>query len=126
MRKMGIDYGTKRVGVAFTDDMGLMAFPHDTFKNDSELLKTLVALIEEKEVGEIVIGLSLDREGKPNAVHAQVEELIGDLTLQVGVPVHLEPEQYTTQEAVRFQGRNEKTDAAAASIILNSFITRTK
>ncbi len=126
MRKMGIDYGTKRVGVAFSDDKGLMAFPYDTFKNDGELLKTLIALIEEKEVGEIVIGLSLDRGGKPNAVHAQVEELIGDLTLQVGVPVHLEPEQYTTQEAVRFQGRNEKTDASAAAIILNSFITRTQ
>jgi RNase H-fold protein (predicted Holliday junction resolvase) len=51
---------------------------------------------------------------------------MSDLTLQVGVPVHLEPEQYTTQEAVRFQGRNEKTDASAAAIILNSFITRTK
>ena len=126
MRKMGIDYGTKRVGVAFTDDMGLMAFPHDTFKNDEELLSTLIALIVKKEVGEVVIGLSLDREGKPNAVHAQVEELIGDITLQVGVPVHLEPELYTTQEAIRFQGRSEKTDAAAASIILNSFITRRK
>ena len=123
---MGIDYGTKRVGVAFTDDMGLMAFPHDTFKNDEELLSTLIALIVKKEVGEVVIGLSLDREGKPNAVHAQVEELIGDITLQVGVPVHLEPELYTTQEAIRFQGRSEKTDAAAASIILNSFITRRK
>ncbi|MFM2381447.1 MAG: hypothetical protein RLZZ76_214 [Candidatus Parcubacteria bacterium] len=124
MRKMGIDYGTKRVGVAFSDDKGLMAFPHDTFKNDADLLKTLVSLIEEKGVGEVVIGLSLDREGKPNKVHAQVEELIGDITLQVGVPVHLEPEQYTTQEAIRFQGRNDKTDASAAAIILNSFITR--
>lgn len=126
MRKMGIDYGTKRVGVAFSDDMGLMAFPHDTFKNDGELLKKLVALIEEKGVGEIVIGLSLDREGKPNAVHSAVEELIGDLTLQVGVPIHLEPEHYSTQEAIRFQGKTEKTDAAAASIILNSYITRKK
>jgi putative Holliday junction resolvase len=123
---MGIDYGTKRVGVAFSDDMGLMAFPHDTFKNDGELVSKLVALIEEKGVGEIVIGLSLDREGKPNAVHAQVEELIEDLTLAVGIPVHLEPELYTTQEAIRFQGKSEKTDASAASIILNSFITRTK
>jgi putative Holliday junction resolvase len=126
MRKMGIDYGTKRVGVAFTDDKGLMAFPHDTLPNDRMLLQKLVSLIEEKEVGEIVIGFSLDRDGVPNAVHTQVEELIGDLTLQVGIPVHLEPEQYSTQEAIRFQGRNEKTDASAASIILNSFITRTK
>jgi putative holliday junction resolvase len=126
MRKMGIDYGSKRVGVAFTDDKGLMAFPFDTYPNDGQLLKKLVALIEEKKVEEIVIGYSLNREGKPNQIHTRIEELIGDLTLQVGIPVFLEPEQYTTQEALRFQGRTEKTDAAAASIILNSYITRKK
>ncbi len=124
MRKMGIDYGSKRVGVAFTDDKGLMAFPHGVIKNDDALLKELVALIEEKDVAEIVIGLSLGRDGQPNKIHASVEELIGNLTLQTGLPVHLEPEQYTTQEAVRFQGKNENTDASAAAIILNSFITR--
>lgn len=124
MRKMGIDYGSKRVGVALTDDKGLMAFPHDTYPNDGQLLKTLVTLIEDKGVTEIIIGYSLGRDGKPNAIHSRIEELIGDLTLHVGIPVFLEPEQYTTQEALRFQGRTDKTDAAAASIILNSFITR--
>jgi RNase H-fold protein (predicted Holliday junction resolvase) len=49
-----------------------------------------------------------------------------DLTLSVGIPVELEPEQYTTQEAIRFQGRTDMTDAAAASIILNSYLSRTK
>jgi len=126
MRKMGIDYGSKRVGVAFTDDAGLMAFPHSVLKNDGDLLKMLLKLIEEKGVDEVVIGLSLGRDGLPNEIHNRVTELVTDLTLQVGLPVHLEPEQYTTQEAVRFQGRNDKTDASAAAIILNSFITRSK
>ncbi len=126
MRKMGIDYGSKRVGVAFTDDAGMMAFPHSVLKNDRDLLKTLLDLIKEKGVDEIVIGLSLGRDGLPNEIHNKVTELVTDLTLQVGLPVHLEPEQYTTQEAVRFQGRNDKTDASAAAIILNSFITSTK
>ena len=123
---MGIDYGKKRVGIAFTDDKGMMAFPHDTLVNDSTLLERLVTLIEEKQVGEIIIGLSLGRDGVPNKIQNQVTELVTDLTLQVGIPVHLEPEQYTTQEALRFQGRTDKTDAAAASIILNSYIMRKK
>lgn len=126
MRKMGIDYGKKRVGVAFTDDAGLMAFPHDTLPNDENLLEELVSLIEKKGVTEIVIGHSLSKDGAPNVIHKKAEELITDLTLQVGLPVHYEPEQYTTQEAIRFQGRNDKTDASAAAIILNSFITRNK
>jgi putative Holliday junction resolvase len=126
MRFLGIDYGTKRVGTALSDDQGLMAFPHKVFPNDANLLKALVEIIEKEGVGEIVIGLSLGRDGKPNQVHEKVTELVGDLTLQVGIPVHLEPEQYTTQEAIRFQGRTDMTDAAAASIILNSYLTRTK
>lgn len=126
MRKMGIDYGKKRVGVAFTDDAGLMAFPHDTLQNNDTLLKTLLALIKEKQVDEIVIGLSLAKDGTPNEIHSKVTELVTDLTLRAGLPIHLEPEQYTTQEAIRFQGRNDKTDASAATIILNSFITRAK
>ena len=120
------DYGTKKVGLALSDDQGLMAFPHEVWPNNNEFLKKLVALIEEKGVDEIVIGHSLGRDGEPNKVHTAVESLITDITLETGLPVHLEPEQYTTQEAIRFQGRKADTDASAAAIILNSFITRKK
>ena len=123
---MGIDYGTKRVGVALSDEGGSMAFPHIVLDNDARLLEKLEALAKDRKVGMIVIGHSLDRDGRPNPVHTMVEELIGDLTLRVGVPIHLEPEQYSTQEALRDQGRTAQTDASAAAIILNSFITKKK
>lgn len=124
MRKMGIDYGTKRVGVALSDESGTMAFPHNVIANDAGLVGALEVIIEEQQVDEIVIGHSLGRDGEPNPVHAEVESLITDLTLAVGLPVHLEPEQYTTQAAVREQGRNDKTDAAAAALILESYLAR--
>lgn len=123
---MGIDYGHKKVGVAFTDEAGLMAFPHDVLPNDGGLVKAISNLAEEKNVAEIIIGHSLNKAGEANQIHAQVEEFIGDLTLELGLPIHLEPEQYTTQQAIRLQGRTDKTDAAAAAIILDSFITRSK
>ena len=126
MKKMGIDYGKKRVGIAFTDDGGHMAFPYDTLANDKDLLKNLLKLIEERAVTEIVIGHSLNGDGVPNEIHKAVEELMTDLTLECGLPIHLEPEQYSTQEAIQLQGRTSKTDASAAAIILNSFITRVK
>ncbi len=121
---MGIDYGSKRVGIALTDEGGVMAFPHGVLPNDTHLQKTIENLISEKEVAEIVIGHSLDREGNPNAIHTAVEGLMMDLTLSVGIPIHLQPEQYTTQEAVRLQGRNDQVDASAAAIILNSYLTQ--
>lgn len=123
MRLMGIDYGTKRVGVALSDESGRMAFPHIVLDNDSSLLQKLEDIVKGRGVEEIVIGHSLGRDGQPNLVHSEVEELIGDLTVRVGRPIRLHPEQYSTQEAIREQGRNKQTDASAAAIILNSFIT---
>lgn len=124
MRLLGIDYGSKRVGTALSDDKGLMAFPHEVLQNDKNLLSYIAKIIDEKEVTKIVIGHSKNREGDTNPIHERVTEFITDLTLEFGLPVELEPEQYTTQEAVRFQGKNEHTDASAAAIILNSYITR--
>lgn len=124
MRIMGIDYGTKRVGLALTDEAGMMGFPLMVLPNDAKLLSTIVSIIEEKAVGEIVIGKSIGKDGVPNAVMAAIEELMTDLTLAVGIPIHLEPEHYSTQAALRLQGRNQATDAAAAAILLNSYLER--
>ena len=123
---MGIDYGHKNVGVAFSDESGCMAFPYGVIPNDAQLFKKILALIEEKAVSEIVIGHSLNKDGKENKIHSSVEELMMQITLELGLPVHLEPEQYSTQQAIRIQGKTASTDAAAAATILDSFITRKK
>ncbi len=125
-RIMGIDVGTKRVGIAISDEGRLMAFPEAVLKNDRDLVKNICAVIEKKHIAEIVIGHSLDKEGKPNKIHEFTEILMLDLTLETGLPIHLEPELFTTQAALRIQGRNEMTDAAAATLILDAFITKVK
>jgi putative holliday junction resolvase len=126
MRLLGIDYGTKRVGIAFSDEAGIMAFPHTVLPNTPNLLTELERLIAEKQVTEIVIGHSLDKNSQPNKVQAAIEELMTDLTLATGLPIHLQPEQFSTQAALQIQGRTNMTDAAAAALILDSFITRKK
>ncbi|MCD5382286.1 MAG: Holliday junction resolvase RuvX [Candidatus Pacebacteria bacterium] len=126
MRLLGIDFGSKRVGIALSDEAGMMAFPHGVLLNDADLVRHITTLVESKSVTTIVIGESLGRDGEPNPIHAQVEEFVADMTLQVGIPIEFEPEQYTTQEAIRVQGRNAHVDASAAAIILNSYITRHK
>lgn len=123
---MGIDFGSKKIGVALSDESGSMAFPHGVLPNDGNLFKTVVRLIKEKNVAEVVIGHSLDKEGNANKIHSAVEAFMLDLTLELGLPVHLEPEQYSTQQAIRIQGKTSKTDAAAAAIILDSFLTRSR
>jgi putative Holliday junction resolvase len=124
MRYLGIDYGSKRVGLALSDESGSMAFPHAVISPTDSLARDLAALCEREAVGAIVIGHSLDRYGDPNPVHTAVETLVTDLTLETGLPVHLEPEQYTTRAAERIQGRTPQTDAAAAALILDSYLTK--
>jgi putative Holliday junction resolvase len=126
MQRMGIDFGSKKIGIALTDESGIMSFPHSVIPNNSQLLKTIESLAHDRAVKEIVIGHSLDLAGNPNAIHLEVEEFITDITLSLGIPVHLEPEQYTTQEAARTTGKNAQTDAAAAAIILESYLTKLK
>ncbi len=124
MRRMGIDYGTKKVGISFTDPSGRIALPHGVVPNSAKLLDVIVGLIEEKGVKEIVIGHSLNKDGKPNAVQTGIDSLVLDLTLATGLPVHLQPEWFSSQEAARFQGKNALTDASAAALILESFLVK--
>ncbi len=126
MRLLGIDYGTKRVGVAISDESGKMAFPHKVLKNSPTLRQDIEKIIAEKNVGMIVIGHSLDKNNQPNKIQSAITALVTDLTLATGLPIHLEPEQFSTQAALQIQGRNDLTDAAAAALILDSFITRNK
>lgn len=124
VKLLGIDYGTKKVGIAVSNDDGTMAFPREVMKNDADLLKRLVTLIEKEKIEKIVIGHSLNTDGSDNKIQEAINELMTDLTLETGLPVDLEPEQYTSKEAERIQGRTDMTDASAATIILNSYITK--
>ncbi len=121
---MGIDYGSKRIGVACSDESRTLAFPHSVTENDNRLVDKLLALVEEKNIKAIVVGHSKDRDGSDNVIHRSVTKLVDKLSARCNLPVHLEPEQYTTQAALRIQGRTAKTDAAAAALILDSFIAR--
>ena len=126
MRYIGIDYGSKRVGIAVSDATGSMAFPKFVLRNDENLLNELGELIESYKAAVIVIGHSLDKQTAPNAIQSEIDTLMTDITLQFGLPIHLEPEQFTTQQALRIQGRNEQTDASAAALILDSFLQKQK
>lgn len=124
MRYLGIDFGTKKVGLAMSDESGTMAFPKEVIPNDAALLSVISSLIEREQIGAVVIGHSHANNGLDNPVQEAINEFITDLTLQVPIPVHLEPEFYSTQEAKRLQGKTVHTDAAAAAIILNSFLAK--
>ena len=79
MRSIGIDYGTKRVGVAISDEEGKVAFPHSVLANDEKLVAALAALCRERGVSEIVVGDSRDFSGAPNKVSVHIERFTKEI-----------------------------------------------
>ena len=124
MRLLGIDYGTKRVGVALSDPDGRVAFPHKTYHNDHALVTQMVDLCTKKGVEKIIVGRSTNLNGMPNRVQKDIDSFVEQLGSKSAVPIDFEPEQFSTQAALRIQGRGTQTDASAAALILDSYIMR--
>lgn len=122
---MALDYGTKRIGVALSDDQGMMAFPHSVIQRTKEYLADITKLAHESDVGVIVVGDSKDYAGNRNPIMKEALECVEALKT-LGFEVALEPEILSSHQASHFQGKTDMTDAAAASIILQSYIDRRK
>jgi len=128
MRHLGIDYGTKCVGLALSDDDGKMGFPHSVLSNTPALLDELTKFIEEEKVEMIIFGDSKNLDGEDNAVQEELKAFAAELEGNTGLSVAFEPEYYTTKQAKdaqRLVGKEaERADAVAAAIILTSYLEK--
>jgi putative Holliday junction resolvase len=133
MRYLGLDYGTKKIGLALSDDAGTMGFPYAVVPNTSRLAEELQAIIERKDIGAIVIGESRTLAGSDNPVAKAARALGEILERRSGIPVSYESEVYTSAEARRPPEKVGKTrapkrraaiDASAAALILTSYLTK--
>jgi putative Holliday junction resolvase len=123
MKYLGIDYGTKRVGIAMSDEGGSFAFPQEILLNDTKVLEALARIIEKEGVGAVVIGDSLTLNGGDNDITKEVQAFIKRLESSVQIPVHRVREAWSSQEAARFAPDGKKhDDSAAAAIILQRYL----
>ncbi len=128
MRYIGIDYGSKKVGIAFSDELATMGFPHTILSNTPALLDTVLKLIQERDVGAAVMGESKNFKGVENSVARDARLFAGELSTRAGVPLFFESETFTTQEARRFpdgkrRASHRDVDAEAAALILTSYFS---
>lgn len=126
MRYIGIDYGSKRVGIALSDETGNMAFPKQVVENNGQLVEKLLTLIQHEGVGAVVVGESRDYNQQENSIMEAIHQFKARLEAEVTLPVYLEPEFMSSSEAKQLQGRNDMIDASAATIILQSFLDKLK
>lgn len=122
---LGIDYGSKRVGIAVSDDRGAIAFPREILKNDSTLVPRIVDLVREENISIVVVGESKDKDGKDNAIMAEVRQFARTLENELAITLVFEPEYYSSFEARR-DTNDSFVDAKAAAVILNRYLERSK
>ncbi|MEK7081012.1 MAG: Holliday junction resolvase RuvX [Patescibacteria group bacterium] len=140
-RFLGIDYGTKRIGVATSDENHILAFPKEIIQNDSNTFKKLGNIIKKENISEIVVGESVDFSGKLNALSGRIEVFILELKEKFGLPVHKQKEFLTSVEARKFKNKKRdlspsqahskvkqiksgRVDASAAALILQRYLDR--
>ncbi len=137
---LAIDYGKKRVGLALSDPLRILASPHGflprRYHKDpdaTELIQKILELCDEQQVTEIVLGEPKRTDGKPHEWLDDVLAFGEKLREASGLPVHLVDERFTTrlaEETLRAQNRTRERkteiDARAAAVILNDFLRRSE
>ncbi len=126
MKILGIDYGTKKIGLALSDEGATFAFPHSIVVNDGRAFDKIVAVVRGAQAGKVVVGESVDYKGENNPIMDEVYEFADRLEKQTGVEVFFEPEFLTTTQAGKEQGRRDNLDSSAAALILRSFLEKEK
>jgi len=132
VRVLGLDLGTKRLGLALSDPTGSFASPFAVIEsrgraNDLERLREIVT---DNDVGQVVVGMPTTLRGEAGLAAQQAEEFARELAAQLDVPVSTWDERMTTVVAERAlisagerrETRREKRDKVAAAVMLQSYL----
>jgi putative Holliday junction resolvase len=132
MRILAIDHGSKRIGIAVSDELKMIAQPLEFIPAEpfAAFLVRLNELISDKEVESILVGLPRNMDGSYGPAAQKVQEFVEALKGTVGVPIKTWDERLTSAQAnriliqgnVRRDKRKEKVDAMAAAILLQSYL----
>jgi putative Holliday junction resolvase len=136
MRILALDHGTKRIGLALSDESQTIAQPIGFFspKPMADFLAHIRKIITDKGVVEIIIGMPRNMDGSYGPSAEKVERFVGILQKEIAAPIKTWDERLTSVQANRALGdagvrsgdRKEKTDAVAAAILLQSYLDRGK
>jgi len=137
MRVLGIDLGTRRIGLALSDADGTIASPHDVLerRGGARDVAAIATLVRERGVERIVVGLPIHMSGRRGPEAEAAERFAAALAAATQLQVDLLDERWTTVEAERAlremgqvgkKGRKRRlhVDAVAASLLLRTYLER--
>lgn len=133
-RILGLDYGSKRIGVAVSDPLRIIAKGISVIEQSPSMMEELRALVVSYDVGEIVVGMPLTLKGEKRQTAEEVEKFMNRLHEAFNIPVVSIDERFTSQlaqETIRLMGVRKKqrqvkktVDMTAAAIILQQYLDR--
>jgi len=126
MKILGIDFGTKRIGIATSDEAGEFAFPKAILSNDTDAIEKIVALIKDEGVDTVVIGESIASNEAANSIEGKVKKFADVIGEKTRVSVVFEREDFSSVEAHRYQTGAGNRDDSAAAIILQRYLDKRK
>ncbi len=126
MRWLAIDHGTKRIGLAFCDELEILASPFKVWPAEGPVLDRFARLCKEEGVQALVVGLPRHKDGAESATAPLARAFATELSSRTGLPClmwdeHLssaEAERLLAQRGVKPDKRKALLDAAAAAVIL--------
>src|SRR3989338_6631846 len=129
MRVLGIDYGDRKIGLAFGDTDAGIAVPLDVVPNrGEETLRVFAERVVADDMDVIVVGVPFATGGHHGPKQLQkTRDFIKALSALVSVPVEEEDESYTTSESIRLkreEGADADEDALAAMLIVRAYLER--
>jgi putative holliday junction resolvase len=132
MRILALDHGTKRIGVAVSDELKMIAQPLEYIlaEPSAGFLARLKELVQEKDVELILVGMPRNMDGSYGPAAQKVQDFVAVLRGALTVPIKLWDERLTSAQAnrlliqggVRREKRKEKVDKMAAAILLQSYL----
>jgi putative Holliday junction resolvase len=132
MRILALDHGTKRIGVAVSDETKTIAQPLEYIPAEpfADFLARLKKLLVEKEVDLVLIGMPRNMDGTYGPASQKVQAFVAVLRGAITVPIKMWDERLTSSQAnkiliqgnVRRDKRKEKVDKMAAAILLQSYL----
>lgn len=122
LKHLGIDFGSKRIGLAISDDTASVAFPYKTIENTPKALDEILEIIKFEQVAQVVIGESKDKDMKDNPIMESVYKFKNELENK-NISVEFHNEFFSSAQVLSTMGQQNKAiDASAAAIILQSYL----
>ena len=128
MRYLGIDYGTKRIGVAVSDPGGTIAFPHSVLhrRGNVFIFDQILALSKRESIGAVVIGLPLGTDGSETEESGRVREFAQGLAAKTSLPIKFENEMFSSRMVEDAGVAKEHVDESSAALVLQSYLDKQK